>query len=102
MVNSFKVVYPKRVLEAFRNLYQTAEIIGMIEALVEAAETIDYRLQKDPREFGDPCYSLPQLHLDLFVRAVSPLVVWYGVHRTKNVVFVKKIEALPGLGLLEY
>jgi len=99
MADSFEVVYPARVLDAFRKLYQRAEAADMVEALVTAARTIDDNLRMNPRDFGDPCYSLPQMHLDLFVRAVAPLVVWYGVHHSRDVVFVKKIDALPGLEL---
>jgi hypothetical protein len=84
MAHFFHVVYPKRVLDAFQELYQKAEIADMVEALVKAAKTIDHQLRINPRDFGDPCYSLPHMHIDLFVRAVSPLIVWYGVLRAKN------------------
>ena len=34
MAQSFKVVYPKRVLEAFRHLYQKADSVDLVEAYV--------------------------------------------------------------------
>ena len=96
MTSSFQVIYPGEVLEHFRDLSQRAKTRGALGDLEQAARKIDDNLRTDPRSFGDPCFSFPNLKLDLFVRAVHPLLVYYGVHRSKNLVFVKKIDVLPG------
>jgi hypothetical protein len=66
---------------------------------LSALKTIDQHLHSDPRIFGDLHFSMKEMKLDVYTRVVPPLVVHYGVHRTKDIVFVRKIMALPGAGI---
>jgi hypothetical protein len=95
MPDEWKVVYPQRVLNDFRDVYRLAKSAGLTAEIERAAELIDNHLRSDPTSFGDPCYSLPGMELDLYVRAA--LVVYYAVNESKQIVFVKRITGLPGL-----
>jgi len=97
MASTWKVVYPKRVLNEFEDLYRAAKDADLVDEVERAAKIIDNRLRSDPIKFGDPCYTLPGMDLDLYVRAVSPLVVYYAVHRSKEIVFVKRIVGVVDL-----
>jgi hypothetical protein len=94
MADLFKVVYLKSVREKTQASYRRFRRKGLQRSFVTAAATIDKELRSDPRGFGDPCYSIPDLELDIFVRAVHPLLVYYGVHQTEPVVFVNFLETL--------
>jgi len=95
----YRVVYPELVQKALLELYGRAAAKGRGEEVLAAARVIDRRLQLDPRAFGEPRYSLHEANLDVFVRVVSPLLVFYAVHESKHLVFVRKIETLPSAGI---
>jgi hypothetical protein len=95
---SYRVIYSDQVQSEQIELYTRALQKGQGQEVLSAARIIDERLQSDPRNFGDPHYSLRQAKLEVFVRGVPPLLVYDAVHRTKPLVFVRKMEALPGAG----
>jgi hypothetical protein len=94
MTGPFKVIYLKSVKDKTQEAYRRYRDEGLAEPFTYAAATIDSGLRNDPRTFGDPCYSSPQLQLDIFVRAVFPLVVHYGVHQVRAIVFVHHLHVL--------
>lgn len=96
--SSYRVIYPEQVQNALIELYARAVQKGRGQEVLSAARAINDRLQSDPREFGEPRYSLREAKLEVFVRGVPPLLVFYAVHKTKPLVFVRTIEALPGAG----
>jgi hypothetical protein len=89
---AFKVIYLKSVREKVQEGYLRFREKGLDEVFAKAAATIDKELRRDPRDFGDPCFTLTDLELDVFVRAVRPLLVYYGVHQNEPVVFVNQLE----------
>ena len=97
MAELFHVVYSKTVLAKFRRICALAEISGEEQAVLTAGKQIDEALRSDPRGFGDPWYRLPKIQLDVYLRAVPPLLVYYGVHQTKKIVFVRRLEAIANM-----
>jgi hypothetical protein len=88
-------VYPGNVLQSFEALCWDAKERGALADVESAAQIIHSQLQTDPRHFGDPCYTLPATQQLVYMRGVKPLVVYYAVHRSKDIVIVQKIAWLP-------
>ena len=91
MAVSFRVVYPGNVLADFEQLCLQADRFEVLSDVASAAQTIHTQLQIAPREFGDPCYRLHATEQLVFVRSVSPLLIYYAVHRTLPIVVVQSI-----------
>jgi hypothetical protein len=94
----FRVIYSESVRQAFRTLHSRAVQHGLGEAVLAAAKAMNEQLGTDPRTFGDPNYSLQAMRLDVYVRVLPPLVVHYAVHKTKDLVIVRRILPAPGAG----
>lgn len=92
----FSLTYLSSARENFRAILERAEELGLEESVIQAAQIIDTSLQENPREFGDPTYTLHSLNM--FHRAVSPLFVIFGVHKTDRLVFVQTIKGMRELG----
>jgi hypothetical protein len=92
MESEFELGYPGNVKEEFRELWRQAQERRLTEEVAAAASTIDSKLRTEPRTFGDPCYPLNSSEQDVFMRGVPPLIVYYAVHRTLNIVVVKSIK----------
>ncbi|MCI0640318.1 MAG: hypothetical protein L0Y72_29980 [Gemmataceae bacterium] len=99
MEETFDVVYLNVALDQFRDLFQRAKKKGAGANVLDVGKEIDKQLRLDPIHFGDPIYPLRHLGLMVYIRAMSPVVVTYGVHETEKVVFVGSFEAVPGLGI---
>src|SRR5262245_38213217 len=86
-------VYDVRLSEQNRALlrkrHAEAAQRGEGKRFVSALRQIIDRLQKDPVNFGEPSFHLPALKLTIYRAAVAPLVVEYGVHEEKPVVFIR-------------
>jgi len=61
---------------------------------VAAYREIVHRLQRDPQVFGEELYTLPILHLDVRQAAIHPIVVDYGVHEERKIVFIQGFKIL--------
>jgi hypothetical protein len=94
VADSFKVIYLKSVKDATQTGFLRYRNRGLEGKFIQAAQTIDSQLRLNPRQFGDPCFSYADLKLDVFVRAVQPLVVYYGVHQVEQVVMVHRLLVL--------
>lgn len=94
MADEFKVVYFKIVKEKTQQAYRRFRQRGREESFFEGCG--DYRpgVVHGPARLGDPWFTYHELKLDVFVRAVKPLVVYYGVHQTEPVVFVHSLYVL--------
>lgn len=88
----FEVGYPGNVLEEFRELCREAKERGLTQQVAAAISTIQSKLRTEPRTFGDPCYPLNASQQDVFMRGLPPLIVYYAVHRSLNIVVVKSIK----------
>jgi hypothetical protein len=62
---------------------------GLGQRFIDALKAVDHGLRRSPREFGDPIFHLPALKLSIYIRAVFPLVVDYGVHEQFPLVIVR-------------
>jgi len=52
------------------------------------------RLRTDPLVFGEPLFRLPALELFIRQGAVAPLVVNYGVHEERRLVFIRGFNVM--------
>lgn len=95
MNDAFHVVYLPAALAQFREIFEHANAKGAGRLVLEAGKEIHRRLCSDPIAFGDPLYDLHYIQLRVFGRAVSPLIVTFGVHEAEGVVFVGRFEAMP-------
>jgi hypothetical protein len=96
MEASYQVSCAQAVARNLRRLHQEAAEKGIERQLVDAVKLSMANLRSDPVGFGEPCYRLRRMKLDVFTAVVPPLVVIYAVHLTSRLVFVKGFRLLPG------
>jgi hypothetical protein len=77
-------------------LHDIAEEHGLGEKFIQSLKVIDDGLKQNPTAFGDPLFHLPALKLTVFMRAVFPLVVDYGVHDKLPLVIVRGFRLMLG------
>src|SRR5260221_7016667 len=87
------------LIREVRRLGELALQVGIEDAYIAAMKQIHHRLAKDPMVFGEERNRLAALRLVIRVAIVPPLVVRYGVHEGKPLVFLQSIEGLPRSGL---
>jgi len=96
--NGQSAVYDVRQSEQTRDellkLHSQAAQRGYGKRFVAAARQIINRLRTDPINFGEPSYHLPALKLIVYRAVVAPLVVDYGVHDERLLVFVRGYKLL--------
>lgn len=85
----FKVVLAHYLKERANQLHDTAAEQGLGTHFIGALKVINEALRRDPKHFGDPVFRLSALRLTVFIRAVFPLAVDYGVHDTLPLVIVR-------------
>jgi hypothetical protein len=85
----FKVVLAQYLKERADQLHDVAQAHGLGYRFIGALKVIHEALRRDPRHFGDPVFRLPALRLTVFIRAVFPLAVDYGVHDRLPLVIVR-------------
>lgn len=76
----FKVVLAANVKQRADQLHDIAVGHGLGDQFIEALLAIERGLRHDPRHFGDPLYRLPALKMTVYLRAVFPIAVDFGVH----------------------
>jgi len=54
------------------------------------------RLINNPRNVGEPLYTLPALRLQVRHAAIGPLLIDFAVHDRMPLVFIKGVSLLPG------
>jgi hypothetical protein len=90
----YKVIISKQLADRIDKLHDEAHSAGIGPQFIDALEKIHDGLRAHPRAFGDPLFRLPALKLLVYVRAIHPLVVDYGVHDEQQLVFVKGIRLI--------
>jgi len=90
----FKVVLPGTLKRQILRLHLQARKHGLDTEFLDALAKIHRRLERDPRQFGDPQYHLQALKLTIFVRAVYPVAVDYGVHDKLPFVIVRGLRLM--------
>jgi hypothetical protein len=86
---SFSVDMSQQTKIHLKELHQKALQSGMGTHFVTAFRQILGHLRQNPCEFGEPLYSLAALKLQVRKGAIAPLVVTYGVHDEKPLVFIQ-------------
>jgi hypothetical protein len=82
--------------EQLKAIYRRARAAGREDAVTTAARQIDHRLRTDARTFGEPIKGFAAADIEYRQAAIAPLVVYYGVHRTRSEVFVKEFREMRG------
>jgi hypothetical protein len=90
----YQVKLSKKIIKVIKELHKQAAQQGQGQRYLASLEAVHHRLQKDPRNFGEPLYRLPALRLLVYQAIVSPVVVHYGVHEEKPLVFLKWVQLL--------
>src|SRR5262245_38401094 len=75
-------------------LHSQAAQRGEGKRFVAAARQILTRLRTDPANLGEPLFRLPALKLAVYHVVVAPLVVEYGVHDERPLVFIRGYKLL--------
>ncbi len=90
----FQVRASAYVLDRFKELHAIEFAIGNGERFIQALRALYDRLRNDPNGFGEPLYRLPALKMVVHLGILARLVVHYGVHEDKPLVFIKSVDRL--------
>jgi hypothetical protein len=75
-------------------LHLQEHALGKGPRFLAAYREIIRRLQRDPQIFGEELYMLPVIRLDIRQAIVDRIVVDYGVHKEKRIVFIQGFKVL--------
>jgi hypothetical protein len=90
----FEVHASVAIRKILLNLQRQAAREGRGDQVLAAFKEIVKRLQQDPQGLGEPSYSLSALRLQIRTCSVRPLVVDFGVHLDRPLVFIKGVRLL--------
>jgi hypothetical protein len=90
----YELIVSKQQALRIYELHEEAFDKGVGEQFVEALRVINNQLQTNPVSFGDPLYPLPAAKLVVYIRAVFPIAIDYGVHQEKQLVFVRSVRLM--------
>jgi hypothetical protein len=94
--SQFQVAVSQHVLHSLENLHWQAKQKGWEADFLAALKRIDTRLREHPDQFGEPRFVLQHMNLEIRVAVEPPLVVAFGVHKQKPIVFIRQFWLLPG------
>src|SRR5262245_15027642 len=89
LAGPFEVRCVGEAMESLKHLQRDALKAGRVDEFLAALQSVYERLRVDPLNFGEPLYRLPALKLSIRVGGVSPLIVSFGVHETRPLVFIR-------------
>ncbi|MCI0640795.1 MAG: hypothetical protein L0Y72_10640 [Gemmataceae bacterium] len=89
----YKVVYLEAVRSFLKQCSAKAVQHNAGQEILNALESLDESLAKDPLSYGDPWRHLGTLKI--FHRLKPPFDIVYGVHLQKRVVFVREMRLFP-------
>ena len=84
-----------QITQAFLHLQRQASREGRGQDLLHATREVYKRLSRDPNEFGEPLYRLPNLRMQIRCAAIKPLSLDYAVCEDRPLVFIKAVRLLP-------
>jgi hypothetical protein len=84
----YKVTMSEQTKAKLKQLHQAAMQRGEGQQFLNAFRHIVAQLRDTPLTFGDPLYRLPALRLLVHHGVIAPLVVYYGVHEERPLVFI--------------
>lgn len=92
--HSYVVHTSATLLSWIKQLHEQGASQGEGKRYIAALRTIYHRLQTEPDQFGEPLYHLPAIQLQIRQGVLAPLVVSYGVHEKKRLVFLRTVQML--------
>ncbi|HEV3203340.1 MAG TPA: hypothetical protein VGY77_03105 [Gemmataceae bacterium] len=92
--NAFQVRMSEHTREVLKQRQREASEAGVGDQFLAALRLIWERLRFDPVTFGEPQFRLPALNLLVCQAVVAPLVVDYGVHEERRLVFIRGFKIL--------
>ena len=91
---AYDVIFSSLQLQRIVELHDEALKRGLGEEFLAVLKVVQEQLRTAPATFGDPLYRLPAAKLIVYVRAIFPIVIDYGVHQEKPVVFIRSIALM--------
>ena len=91
----YKVHCSGAIAERLKEIQKQAKEQSRGEKVLSAIRRIWQRLLHAPDQFGEPLYRLPALRLRIRHAALGPLLIYFGVHEDRPLVFIKGIILLP-------
>jgi len=82
------------IAQAIRKIHGQALREGRGREVAEALHVLQRRLQMNPGNLGEALYRLAALRLQLRTVVIGPLVVNFGVHEVRPLVFIKGVRLL--------
>ncbi|HEY7309753.1 MAG TPA: hypothetical protein VH643_10380 [Gemmataceae bacterium] len=96
---SYKFVCPEEQRKQLKAWAERAAALGIVPEYLAALKSIQHHLTTDPLAWGDPCYQLNNLGLQVYQKACTPLHLWYAVDTARQVVYVARLTPFSGSGL---
>lgn len=90
--NPFRVVISRAQLEELERMVTAATAGGARTEFVRWLKELEYRLTREPDEWGESREFLPVLKLQIRFGTVGGLTVWYGVNVETRTVYVKRFR----------
>jgi hypothetical protein len=95
----FQVVWSEQNREAVRNLGKKALERGLGQQFINDVRHVEQQLETAPRGWGDPHFTLRATGATVCHGVQGLIHVYYSVHETKRLVFVKQVLPTPNRGL---
>jgi hypothetical protein len=95
----YRIVNLQSAKEALTTLMARARAQGVDEKVANAIQANWARLRNNPVEFGEACYDLSGLQLQVRIAAHRSLGVRFAVDQTNRIVYVMDVYAMTDLGL---
>ena len=92
----YRVILSAQVQAKLKELHRRARDKGYGAQVLSAVKRIVAALRTEPLQFGEPRFTLQHLSLEVRVGTVPPLLVTYGIHKERCIVFIRDILPLPG------
>lgn len=93
--STYQVFMSEQTRARLKQQLREAVESGEGDQFLAAWRAIWDRLRTEPLKFGDPQYHLPALKLLVCQAVMANLVVFYGVHEEKPLVFIRGFKVLP-------
>jgi hypothetical protein len=90
----FRVVWTGLLLERIEAWGTQARETGTFQEFAATWRTIQTRLKRNPREWGEFLRHYEHLDLEEYLGALAPFVVRYTVHHSELLVFVVDVTRL--------
>ncbi len=88
----FRVVISRAQMEELERMADAATAAGTRAEFVRWLRELDYRLSREPDEWGEGREFLPVMNLQVRFGTVGRLAVWYGVNVETRTVYVKRFR----------